>query len=55
MRKTMLVFLFHLQHFFLDDTLENHLIKENVSDVIEQLDDAIEMVDHICKELLKIF
>lgn len=41
--------------FFLDDTLENHLIKENVSDVIEQLDDAIEMVDHICKELLKIF
>ena len=41
--------------FFLDDTLENHLIKENVSDVIEQHDDAIEMVDHRCNELLKIF
>lgn len=39
--------------FFLDDTLENYLVKKNVRDVMEQLNDAIEMVECICKGLQK--
>ena len=37
--------------FFLDDTVEKYLMKENVNDVIEQLDDAVEMVEIICRGL----
>ena len=37
--------------FFLDGTVENYLMKEKVNDVIEQLDDAVEMVECICRGL----
>ena len=37
--------------FFLDGTVENYLIKERVGDVTEQLDDAVRMVECICKGL----
>ena len=37
--------------FFLDDTVEKYLIKENENDVIEQLDEAVEMVEVICRGL----
>ena len=37
--------------FFLDGTVENYLIKERVNDVTEQLDDAVEMVEVICRGL----
>ena len=37
--------------FFLDDTVEKYLVKENVNDVIEQLNDAVKMVECICRGL----
>ena len=37
--------------FFLDGTVENYLMKEKVNDVIEQLDDAMEMIEAICRGL----
>ena len=35
--------------FFLDDTVETYLIKERVNDVTEQIDDAVRMVECICR------
>jgi len=37
--------------FFLDGTVENYLIKERVNDVTEQLDDAVEMIEAICRNI----
>ena len=37
--------------FFLDGTIENYLIKERVNDVTEQLDDAMKMIEAICRGL----
>ena len=37
--------------FFLDGTVENYLIKERVGDVTEQLDDAVEMIETICRNM----
>ena len=37
--------------FFLDGTVENYLIKERVNDVTEQLNDAVEMIEAICRGL----
>ena len=37
--------------FFLDGTVENYLIKERVHDVTEQLDDAVEMIEAICRNI----
>ena len=37
--------------FFLDGTVENYLIKERVGDVTEQLDDAVEMIEAICRNI----
>ena len=37
--------------FFLDGTVENYLIKERVNDVTEQLDDAVEMIEVICRNI----
>ena len=37
--------------FFLDGTVENYLIKERVGDVTEQLDDAVEMIEVICRNI----
>ena len=37
--------------FFLDDTVETYLVKERVEDVTEQLNDAIKMIEVICKNI----
>lgn len=37
--------------FFLDGTVENYLIKERVNDVTEQLNDAVEMIEAICRNI----
>ena len=37
--------------FFLDGTVENYLIKERVNDVTEQLDDAVKMIEAICRNI----
>ena len=37
--------------FFLDGTVETYLVKERVNDVTEQLDDAVEMIEAICRNI----